>query len=237
MAVVFDSPIYTGDASIERVLNAGLPVVLIFVDGALPHALEAEMKALAKQHAGRLLLAQVSIKDSPESARRFAVQSTPAVVTIKAGQPHSGTRNISSATQLREHTRYLLGEGPRPVESSSPPQQAHATGASSGAPVTVTDATFESEVLRSPLPVLVDFWAPWCGPCRMVAPILEKLSREMQGQIKIAKVNVDEHSRYAGQFGVRAIPTMLLVRDGKVIDQWAGALPEAPLRSRLAKVL
>ena len=101
----------------------------------------------------------------------------------------------------------------------------------------ITDASFDQEVMHSSLPVVVDFWAPWCGPCRMVAPILDRLAGEMRGRVKIAKINVDENPLAAGRFGVQAIPTMLIVKDGRVVDQWAGALPEQAMRSRLARVI
>ncbi len=91
--------------------------------------------------------------------------------------------------------------------------------------------------MRSPLPVVVDFWAPWCGPCRMVAPTLDKLAGEWNGKVKIAKVNVDENPRVAGQYGVQSIPTMMVVINGKIVERWAGALPEPALRSRLSAAI
>ena len=106
-----------------------------------------------------------------------------------------------------------------------------------GHPVSLTSANFDRHVGQSGVPVVVDFWAPWCGPCRMVAPILEKLAQEWAGRVKIAKVNVDENSVYAGRYGVQAIPTMLVVQNGRIVDQWAGALPEGAMRSRLARIL
>lgn len=97
-------------------------------------------------------------------------------------------------------------------------------------PITVTDADFETQVLQNDLPVVVDFWAPWCGPCKMVAPILDKLAEEYSGKVVIAKVNTDEDQQFAMQYGVQGIPTMIFVNDGKLIHRQVGALPEPMLR-------
>ncbi len=97
-------------------------------------------------------------------------------------------------------------------------------------PIHVTDAAFEKTVLESSLPVIVDFWAPWCGPCKMVAPILDKIASEYAGKIVVAKVNTDENSEWAMKYGVQGIPTMLLVYEGKIVNRQVGALPEPMLR-------
>ena len=104
-------------------------------------------------------------------------------------------------------------------------------------PINVTDAAFEKTVMQSELPVIVDFWAPWCGPCKMVAPILDKLAKELAGKAIVAKVNTDEHSQWAGQFGVQGIPTMLFVANGKVVHRQVGALPEPMLRQVVTQFL
>jgi thioredoxin 2 len=104
-------------------------------------------------------------------------------------------------------------------------------------PVTITDANWKREVEDSPIPVLVDFWAPWCGPCRAVAPMLESLAGERAGKLKIAKLNVDENPQSAARFQVQAIPTMILFRGPLEVDQIRGALPKAALEARLARVI
>ena len=97
-------------------------------------------------------------------------------------------------------------------------------------PIHVTDLTFETNVLKSQLPVIVDFWAPWCGPCRMVAPVLDKVAKDYAGKVIVAKVNTDEDSENAIKYGVQGIPTMLFVSGGKVVHRQVGALPEASIR-------
>jgi thioredoxin 1 len=104
-------------------------------------------------------------------------------------------------------------------------------------PINVTDSAFEKSVLQSPVPVIVDFWAPWCGPCKMVGPILEKLAREYSGKLVVAKVNTDEQPEWAGKFGVQGIPTMLFVSGGKIVHRQVGALPERMLRDVVSQFM
>ncbi len=98
----------------------------------------------------------------------------------------------------------------------------------------VTDANFEAEVLQSKEPVVVDFWAEWCGPCRMIAPALDEISKEMAGKVKIVKMNVDENPGVPGKFGIRSIPTLMLFKDGQLASQKVGAAPKGELSKWIA---
>jgi thioredoxin 1 len=104
-------------------------------------------------------------------------------------------------------------------------------------PIHVTDAAFEETVMNSNLPVIVDFWAPWCGPCKMIAPTLEKIAKENAGKVIVAKVNTDDNPEWAMKFGVQGIPTMLFVSGGKIIHRQVGALPEPVLRTIVTQFL
>ncbi len=104
-------------------------------------------------------------------------------------------------------------------------------------PVDVVDNTFDKEVLGAALPVLVDCWAPWCGPCRAVGPVLDELAEKYKGRLKIAKVNVDENSAISTRYSISSIPTMFLVKNGKIIDQLVGALPKEELEKQIARII
>lgn len=104
-------------------------------------------------------------------------------------------------------------------------------------PIHVTDAAFEKTILQSTIPVIVDFWAPWCGPCKMVAPVLDKIAKEYSGKLLVAKVNTDENPEWASKYGIQGIPTMLFFANGKIIHRQVGALPEPMLREVVGQFL
>ena len=137
--------------------------------------------------------------------------------------PNCGTKNRVDEGAARQ-MQPVCGKCGTPLD----------VGAASAKPITVTDETFASEVLAARgVPVLVDYWAEWCGPCRMVAPVLDELAAESQGRYRIAKLNVDENPRTAAQYDIRSIPTMLVFKDGAVVDRIVGAQPKQAIAARL----
>lgn len=104
-------------------------------------------------------------------------------------------------------------------------------------PVVVTDATFEREVLQSPLPVVMDVWAPWCGPCRMIAPVVEEMAKEFAGRAKMVKLNSDENQQVPSQFQIQGIPTLLFFKNGELVDRVVGAVPKQQIVQKLQQIV
>lgn len=234
MSRVFDTPINTNDQSLDRVLAAGLPVALIFLDGAPSSELEQTMNGLARAHAGQFLMAKIEAKENPAAIRRYGINVTPALVSVKEGKLVSQAGAINGS-DLTQHVAYLLGQGPKPKVAK--PSATQDTKGTSDTPVTVSDVTFDREVLGAAQPALVDFWAPWCGPCKMVDPVVKKLAGEYAGRLRVAKVNVDENPGLSRRYGVQGIPTIMIFRDGQIVDRWSGALPEPAMRTRVQNAL
>lgn len=134
-----------------------------------------------------------------------------------------GVKNRVPAEKLREGLEPVCGRCKKPLLAIQPE--------------IVTDANFAAKVERSPLPVLLDMWAPWCGPCRMIAPVIEQLAGELAGRLKVAKLNTDENPMTGSRFNVRSIPTLLVLKDGKEIDRLVGALPKQEILRRLESII
>jgi len=171
-------------------------------------------------------------------------------IAITAEEARLGTKKI-----LSRHGKRLEVNIPAGVETGSTVKLSNALQVTDGHPgdiliqvkvkeekiaagvIEVNDDSFEAEVLNCSLPVMVDFWAPWCGPCRMIAPITEKLAEEYEGRLKLCMLNVDENPQTASKYKVMSIPQILFFKDGEVVDESTGAVPESVLRSKVESVL
>ena len=244
--MVFDAPIHTNDQAIDRVLRAGLPVALVFVAPNCPPcaALDPTLKALAKAFAGDALVVKIDAAENLATVQRFGATVAPFTLFLKNGRVVDQVAGAVEADALHARFNFMLGRGSQPAPVSgpsmpltvptrptSPPPAAAPAG--NGHPVTVTDNNFEQMVLRSSQPVLVDFWAAWCGPCRTVAPSVEQLAREFMGRAVVAKLDVDANPRTTGRYNIRSIPSLLIFHNGRVVDQIVGAQPLHVLRQRL----
>jgi len=219
---VFDTPITTNEQNLPRVVAQTLPVVL-YLFSSRDKALEDALTQLAKENAGKLLIARVDVSDNPGAHNQYGRPALPALLTLSGGNVLTKAESVRPA-DLRPHLDYLLGRGPQPqVKQTQTTAERPANG--QAAPVHITDASFQKDVLQSNLPVLVDFWAPWCGPCLSIAPYLDRVAGEFTGRVKIAKLNVDENPRMSEQFTVRAIPTFITFKNGRLIRRQSGANP------------
>ena len=232
MTRVFDTALASSDLSLDRVLNAGLAVALIFYEKELTSKLRQTVDDLARHYAGKLLIVTLAHSDASQAMSRFQVRQLPALVTVRDEKPVARQENLQ-ATDLKAYIAHLVGEGPLATPRAAAPGPSVRREAG-GSPLAVNEADFEREVIRSDRPVLVDFWATWCAPCRMVAPTMEKLARE-QSALKVVKVDVDANPGLASRYCAMSIPTMIVIKGGQELDRWVGALPEQAIRSRVAR--
>lgn len=248
----FDTPIHTNEQSIARVLRAGLPTLLVFwrTDCAPCGLLNPALDRLARDYAGKLLIAKLNTADNAALVRRYRVTHLPTLLLLREETQLGQVTGAAAEVDLRRWleatlngtTRTPAPSGPsialsgataQPISPPASPQPSN--GASQ--PLVLTDASFDRTIGQRDQPVLVDFWAPWCGPCRMLTPTIQQLAQEFAGRAVVAKLNIDEQPRIARRYGIMSIPAVYIFRGGQVVEQFVGVQPAPVLRQALTKHL
>jgi thioredoxin 1 len=227
------------DAQLEALLNSDQPVMVLVTSG---EGLRGDFKVAyekATKEQPKIQFVRIDPTTNPNAAARFGAGDKPLLVAWYCGQEVARRlrpwgSDLPLALELLQNV--VRSQNPEQEESEAQPVSENQPVVLN-TPVNVTDATFEQDVLNSDIPVLVDFWAAWCGPCRMVAPILEKLAGEFAGQIKIAKVDVDANPGLSQAFRIQSIPNLMIVKDRTIIFNQPGALPEASLRELVKQAI
>lgn len=224
--------IHTNTQSIDRVLATGLPLVLAFWRrmSPLPSPIETQLDKLAERYAGKAIVAKIDAESEPTLLDRFKVSAVPALL-VQRGQQRMAELSGPAMQDVDGWLAHLVDGAPAPAPRVAAKSAAASSG---GKPITITDADFQ-RVVSGPGPVLVDFWAPWCGPCRMVAPHVEQLAKEYDGRAVIAKMNVDEDPQTAQRYQIMSIPALYIFKNGAVVERIIGAQPLQVLQQKLAR--
>lgn len=226
------------DDTLDSTLNNNTPALLLFTtgEGLRGDFITAFRKAAAENDG--ITFAKINPQQNPRATERFEVGKKPVLIAWRDGdilmrrsRPWgSDVPSLLEALQARASVPEDTPQANQTIQAKE-----HSTVPTE--PVHVTDDTFEEEVINSDLPVLIDFWADWCGPCKMVAPILDKLAGEFAGDVKIAKVDVDNNPALAQSFQIMSIPNMMAVKNKTIVFNQPGALPEPALRDLIQQLI
>ena len=227
----YDAPINANDASFERaVLQSPLPVMAVFWSPKVVprQQLSDVLEQVAVEYAGEALVVKLDVADAPQAREQYNAGELPQFLFFRRETLVARAKGMPTAKMLHPWMEYLLERGPKPGVRK--PKRATA---GEGHPVTVMDDDFDRVVLKAGVPVLVDFWAAWCGPCRTIAPVVEELAREFAGRALVAKLDIDANPITADEYVVQSIPTLLYFQGGREVDRVVGAQPAHVLRQKL----
>lgn len=231
------------DETLQDTLAKDVPVLLLVSNG---DGLRSEFSVAFKkliQDEKTITIARIDPTKNPIAAEKFGVGEKPVLIgwfngqeVVRRSRPW-GTDVPLAIEMLKKAYAESRPAAPSPVQTNSIPKDTNTMTVVENKPFTVTDATFQKEVIDYELPVVVDFWAEWCGPCRMVAPVLDKLAEEFAGKIRIAKVNVDENPGLSQTFKIQSIPTIMMLKQRNIVFSQPGALPEPALRDLFQQLI
>jgi thioredoxin 1 len=239
-------PVILTDSNLDSILDGQKPVLILFSNG---EGVRGEFTAAFKKAAGEhpeIIFAKVDSAANGRAAQRFDVGSKPVLIgwyndseVVRRNRPWGSDVPLA----VEELQKLVAAQAPIPSESTIQTKEEQSVTEqptpqpADDKPVHVTDATFQEEVIDYDKPVVIDFWAEWCGPCRMVAPSLEKLAKEFAGQVRIAKVDVDHNPGLQQAFRIMSIPTIMLIKQRTIVFSQPGALPEPALRDLIQQLI
>lgn len=226
---VFDTPITTDSNNLSKILKQDLPVLLLLHEGQRDKPLEDALNKVARKQKGDLLVVKVDVRENPGVHSDYKHIATPALISFNAKGKVQAEVDYARPGDVRSHAALLVNGTPLPeAKAKAQPVSSSSNGGSDGhhsGTIQVSDQTWRNEVLKSKVPVLVDFWAPWCGPCRSIAPYVEQLAKEYAGQIKVVKLDTDRNQVMARRYDIRSIPTFAVFDKGQQVARMSGANP------------
>ncbi len=227
-----NTPIISDDKGLKKVLGRKQPALLYLYDGTqTDKPLDDALKREAKRNADELLVVKVDVSKNPNTHSKYGKPTIPAIVALSPaffGRKIKATAEGVRPADVRAHVGFLLRDEPLSEARSTEKSSGKSNGKLSKKGARhVNNTTWRKEVLKSKTPVLVDFWAAWCGPCNVIAPFIDDLADKYAGKVKVVKLNTEESHKIAGQFSIQSIPTFIMFDGGQPVERISGASPRA----------